>query len=89
MTYPAALFTAKDITNLPALVAKLRNDPDPRTRPISEFIWNQFSTNQDFLAFSSFAAVADQVNAPLPINSGAAELDKQVKQKQKPFWSTA
>ena len=82
MAYPAALFTANDITNLPAFVAKLQNDPDPKTRPISEFIWSQFSTNQDFLAFSGFAAVADHINAPLPVNSGAADLDQQVKQKQ-------
>ncbi len=82
MTYPAAQFTTKDIPNLPAFVAKLQNDPDPRTRPISEFIWQQFSTNQDFLAFAGFAAVANHVNAPSPVNSGAADLDQQVKQKQ-------
>ena len=45
MTYPAAMFTAGDITNLSAFAAKLQNDPDTKTRPVSEFIWSQFSTN--------------------------------------------
>jgi len=82
MAYPAALFTANDIPNLSALVAKLQNDPDPKTRPVSEFIWNQFSTNRDFLAFSGFTAVASQDNSPSSIKSAAADLDKQVEQKK-------
>ena len=45
MTYPAAMFLPGDITNLSALVVKLQNDPDAKTRPISEFIWRQFPTN--------------------------------------------
>lgn len=53
MTYPAAFFTAGDITNVPALVTKLYNDPDPRTRPLSQFIWSQFGTNRDFLTLKS------------------------------------
>lgn len=82
MAYPAAMFTANDTPDLPALVAKLRNDPDPKTRPVSEFIWNQFSTNQDFLAFAGFTAVASQDSAPSSIKSAAADLDKQVAQKK-------
>ena len=82
MTYPAALFTANDITNLPALVTKLQNDPDPKTRPISKFIWSQFSTNQDFLAFSGFGTTATNVSAPTPIEQSAADLDKDVMQKK-------
>src|SRR5215469_10705339 len=50
MTYPAALFSANDITNSSALIAKLYNDPDPKTKPLSQFIWSQFAdTNRDFL----------------------------------------
>ncbi|MDE3067911.1 MAG: MFS transporter, partial [Verrucomicrobiota bacterium] len=82
MTYPAALFTVGDITNLPAFVAKLRNDQDSRTRRISEFIWNHFSTNRAFLASSSFAASADDVHAPSSIKAAAAELDQQVQQQK-------
>lgn len=82
MTYPAALFTANDFTNLPALVAKLRNDQDPRTQPVSEFIWNQFSTNRAFLAAASFAADADEAQAPSSIKASAAELDQQVEQQK-------
>lgn len=45
MTYPAAMFSAGDITNISAFVARLQNDSDTKTRPVSEFIWSQFSTN--------------------------------------------
>jgi fucose permease len=46
MTYSAAMFSVADIrTNLSALAAKLQNDPDANTRPVSQFIWSQFSTN--------------------------------------------
>jgi FHS family L-fucose permease-like MFS transporter len=45
MTYSAAMFSAGDITNLSAFAARLQNDPDTKTRPVSEFIWSQFSTN--------------------------------------------
>lgn len=50
MTYPAALFVAGDITNADALITKLYNDPDPKTRPLSQYIWSQFGTNRDLLA---------------------------------------
>jgi fucose permease len=83
MTYPAALFSANDVTNISALVAKLQNDPDPKTRPVSQFIWNQFSTNQAFLASSGFATVADQVQAPSSIKASATELDKEAAQKKR------
>jgi fucose permease len=53
MTYPAALFSTGDITNSDALIAKLYNDPDPKTKPLSQFIWSQFGTNRDLLAPSS------------------------------------
>ena len=55
MTYPAALFSAGDITNSSALISKLYNDPDPKTRPVSQFIWTQFGTNRDFLAPQSLS----------------------------------
>ena len=45
MTYPAAMFSAGDVKDLSAFAAKLQNDPDAKTRPVSEFIWSQFSTN--------------------------------------------
>ncbi|HKW29343.1 MAG TPA: MFS transporter [Verrucomicrobiae bacterium] len=82
MTYPASLFSAGDITNLQAFVAKLQNDQDPRTRPISGFIWSHFSTNRSFLASSSFAADADAAHAPPSIKASAVELDQQVKQQK-------
>ena len=50
MTYPAALFSTSDITNSSALIVKLYNDPDPKTKPLSAFIWSQFGTNRDYLA---------------------------------------
>jgi fucose permease len=53
MTFPAALFSANDITNSDALIAKLYNDPDPKTKPLSAFIWSQFGTNRDLLAPNS------------------------------------
>ncbi len=82
MTYPAAMFTAGDITNLSAFITKLQNDSDPRTRPISDFIWSQFSTNRAFLASSAFAAAADQAHAPASIKMSAAELDQEVRQQK-------
>jgi len=45
MVYPAAMFTATDIKDVTAFAAKLQNDADAKTRPISEFIWSHFSTN--------------------------------------------
>ncbi len=82
MTYPAAMFSANDTANLSAFVAKLQNDQDSKTRPISDFIWSQFSTNRDFLALPSFVARADQVNAPSVIKDSATDLDKQVAQQK-------
>jgi fucose permease len=59
MTYSAAMFTAGDITNLSAFAAKLQNDPDEKTRPVSEFIWSHFSTNTTALLTSAPTADAD------------------------------
>jgi len=59
MTYSAAMFTADDITNLSAFAAKLQNDPDAKTRPVSEFIWSQFSTNTTALLTGAPATNAD------------------------------
>ena len=50
MTYSAAMLSAKDVTDLSALVAKLQNDSDPKTRPVSEFIWTQATNIQAVLA---------------------------------------
>jgi fucose permease len=58
MTYPAALFSASDVTNISAWVAKLQNDPNPKTKPISDFIWSQFGANQEKLAASDGQAIA-------------------------------
>ncbi|MGH7991257.1 MAG: MFS transporter, partial [Limisphaerales bacterium] len=79
MTYPAALFSASDITNLSAFVAKLQNDQDAKTRPVSELIWSQFSTNRDFLAASGAGAAA---MIHLSTNEPSSELDEQVGQKK-------
>jgi len=83
MNYPAALFTANDVTNLSAFVNKLQNDADAKTQPVSQFIWSQFSTNRDFLAARNFAASARQINAPDNIKDSAADLDKQVALEKK------
>ncbi len=80
MTYSASLFTANDVTNLSAFVAKLQNDTDAKTQPVSQFIWSQFTTNRDFLASVNFAASAAQINAPDNIKDSAADLDKQIAQ---------
>ena len=60
MTYPAALFSAGDVANGDALIAKLYNDPDPKTKPLSQYIWSQFGTNRDLLAPSSSQLTYDQ-----------------------------
>jgi fucose permease len=78
MCYPAAMFVSTDITNLPGLVAKLQNDPDPKTRPISALIWSQFSTDQDFLASTGFVAYSGQIHASSAIKEEAADLDQDV-----------
>lgn len=79
MTYPAAQFSAGDVTNLSAFVAKLQNDPDAKTRPVSEFIWSQFSTNQEALAVSGAAAIA---RFNIAADASPTEQDKQVTQKK-------
>src|SRR5271154_2760842 len=48
MTYPAAMFSANDVTNLSALVAKLQNDSDQKTKPVSTFIWTQLSGDTNY-----------------------------------------
>ncbi len=48
MTYSAALFSAGDITNLSAFAAKLQNDADPKTKPVSAFIWTQISSDTNY-----------------------------------------
>lgn len=79
MTYPAAMFSAADITNVSALVAKLQNDSDPKTKPVSDFVWSQFSTNRDFLKASTVEAAAI---AGMDTNQFPADLEKQVGQKK-------
>jgi len=56
--YPAAMFSANDIKDVSAFAAKLQNDSDAKTRPVSEFIWSQFSTNTTSL-FASAPADAN------------------------------
>ena len=50
MTYPAAMFSPADLPNLTALVARLQNDPDAKTRPLSEYIWSQATNIQAVVA---------------------------------------
>ncbi len=50
MTYSAAMLSAKDVTDLSGLAAKLQNDADAKTRPVSEFIWSQATNTQAVLA---------------------------------------
>jgi fucose permease len=83
MTYPASMLSAGDITDVSAFVAKLQNDSDAKSRPVSEFIWSQFTTNQTFLAAPSFAALAGQINAPYADKVSAADLDKDIVQEKK------
>ena len=79
MTYSAAMFSAKNVTNLTALVTKLRNDPDPKTRPVSDYIWSQFSTNQEALVASGPQAAA---LLQLSTDVSPTKLDKQIVQKK-------
>ena len=50
MTYSAAMFSGSDLANISALAAKLQNDPDARTRPVSAFIWSGATNTQAVLA---------------------------------------
>lgn len=59
MIYPAAMFSAGDIKDVSAFAAKLQNDPDAKTRPVSEFLWSRFSTNTVNLLINSPAATTD------------------------------
>jgi len=44
------LFTAADIIDVAALVARLQNDGNPNTSPVSQFLWSRFSpATQAFL----------------------------------------
>lgn len=38
-----ALFSDRDFKDLPAFLNRLRADPNPATRPVSQYLWNQFS----------------------------------------------
>ena len=80
MAYPAALFTAGDFTNISDLAAKLQNDPTQYAARF-RFIWNQFRRTRIFWPSPALPRIANHVNAPLPVNSGAAYLDQQVKTK--------
>ncbi len=44
-TYPAASFAPGEIKDVTAFTARLQNDPEARTRPVSEFLWSQMRTN--------------------------------------------
>jgi FHS family L-fucose permease-like MFS transporter len=82
MTYPAAMLSADDVTNLSAFVSKLQNDPDAKTRPLSDYIWSQFSTNQSFLVFPSIVSLADKLNAPASVKELTPDLDKEVERQK-------
>jgi fucose permease len=56
MIYPAAMFSAGDLKNVTAFAARLQNDPVASTRPVSEFLWSQLSTNTLNLLTNSPAA---------------------------------
>jgi len=45
MTYSAAMLSVSDFKEPDALTAKLQNDPDAKTRPVSQFLWSQFGTS--------------------------------------------
>ncbi|HWW00016.1 MAG TPA: Calx-beta domain-containing protein [Candidatus Acidoferrum sp.] len=38
-----AFLTAADITDVAAFIARLQNDANPNTAPVSQFLWSQFS----------------------------------------------
>lgn len=82
MIYPAALLSPGDLSpaSAAALVARLQDDRDAKTRPVSEFLWRQFTTNQALLAAPSFGALAGQMHAPFADQATAAELDKDIVQ---------
>ena len=83
MTYPAAMLSAGEITDMPAFIARLQNDPDAKTRPVSEFIWSQLAADQAFLAAPSFGVLADQINATYADRVSATNLDTDIVQQKK------
>jgi fucose permease len=48
MTYPAAMFSGGDIKDLSGFTAKLQNDSDSKSQPVSKFIWSQISSSEDY-----------------------------------------
>lgn len=91
MTYPAALFSAADITDLPALSSKLKNDSDPKTQPVSQLIWNQlppdFSTEtvpeQKAALVKTLNRILQNGNA-LEAQAGGATLSDEQRKQLKP-----
>lgn len=83
MTYSAAMFSVNDVTNLSAFVARLRNDSDPKTLPVSAFIWSQFSTNRAFLAAPGIAGLMKDLDAPSSIREMASDMDRQTAREKK------
>ncbi|MEI7728698.1 MAG: MFS transporter [Verrucomicrobiota bacterium] len=57
MTYSAAMFAPEDIKDAKGLYARLRQDADAKTQPVSQFLWGKFATNTQALAV---AVEADQ-----------------------------
>jgi fucose permease len=72
--YPAAMFSAGDIKDVSAYAAKLRNDSDPKTRSVSEFIWSQFSTN----TITLLASTATEANSKEALKSQSEEIAKEL-----------
>ena len=59
MSYPAAMFSAADLPEVTALATRLQNDPDPKSRPVSEFLWSQLSGGTVELLLQSPATLTD------------------------------
>jgi hypothetical protein len=72
------MFSANDLKDVSAFAAKLQNDSDAKTRPVSEFIWSQFSTNTTSL-FASTPADANPKEVKKNQAEGVAkELNRMV-----------
>ena len=79
-----ALFSAADLKDVPSFLNKLQNDPNPATRPVSQFLWREFSSKGQALLTESAPADQSRRSAVLArelnrILQGSPLYDKQQK----------
>ena len=90
MTAPASLFSASDVKDLATVVAKLQNDPDAKTRPVSQFLWTQISaTNQALLTTAPVSPAMEALGVPRTSKDLAADLDQALLEQKRTVLLTA